>query len=169
MTIPTPRIYTNAQSIPFDTLLNRLRVNDVSVRIEFLQSMSEEGILTNQVIIFSDTLTELQITTALATIQGQDEIDALTRKAVARVSGLSTSQLGNAPPEGISAYVTTQVSNNVAKATAIAAVNNLTAANIATNIKPILINMINAQYATMDLLILVGNILAYIRDEIWPN
>lgn len=169
MTIPTPRIYTNAQSIPFDTLLNRLRVNDVSVRMDYIQSANEEGIIINQVIVLSDMLTEEQIATALATIQSQAEIDALTRKAAARLGGLSTSQLGNATPSGISTYVTTQISNNVAKATAITAVNNLTAGNIATNIKPILTNMINAQYATIDLLILIGNILAYIRDEIWPN
>lgn len=169
MTIPTPRIYTNSQSIPFDTLLNRLRVNDVSVRIDYLQSSNEDGLIINQVIILSDTLTEGQISSALATIQSQAEIDALARKAVARTGGLSTSQLGNATPAGIATYVTTQVSNNVNQVAAIAAINNLTAVNIATNIKPILIAIVNGQYAIMNLLILVGNILAYIRDEIWPN
>lgn len=172
MTLPTPRIFTNDLSIPYDTLLNRLLVNDVSVRIDFSQSVDEEGIITNQVVVLSSSLTNEQIETDLSTIQSQAEADALARKAVARVSGLSVSQLGNATPSGISSYITTQITNDVAKTSAINAINNISTSNLATavgQIKTILTGLVNAQYAAKDFLILQGMIDAYIRDQIWPN
>lgn len=84
MTIPNPRIFPNDQNLPMSIVLNRLQT-DPSVDVDLVQS-SNNGTITNSVVVRSGTLTNLQITNALAPAQTAPETTALTTKTNSRAS-----------------------------------------------------------------------------------
>lgn len=86
---------------------------------------------------------------------------------------LSVDQLHNSTAAQVSSYVTAQISNGVVEADAITAINNAfaqaTPALVLAALKPIIINIVHAQYRTLDILVLVGKILVALRDYLWPD
>lgn len=65
MTIPTPRIFPNPQDLPVEIIMIRLRLLDASVRLTAFQQ-GEAAPYTNHILLWSASLTNLQITNALA-------------------------------------------------------------------------------------------------------
>lgn len=65
MTIPTPRIFPNPQSLPVEIATLRLRALDTSVRL-FAFQQGVPGLYTDHLLVWSASLTDLQITNSLS-------------------------------------------------------------------------------------------------------
>lgn len=165
-----PRIFQNSQDLPREIVFSRLNALDNSVIVDFTQYADEDNNPLSAAVVIS-ILSTSAIEDALSTPATASETNSLTRKRAAKIGGLSISQLGSATPEVIETYITNEIlPTGTTEINAIAAVDAISTANVAAavaSIKPILKAIIRSQYRIMELLILIGKILAFIRDQIW--
>lgn len=172
------RTFDNTNQLDRIAIFKRLATSDpliiVTTRAVEITD-PETGLPSGNFAYYADIESDLldtAIETALSTAQTQAETDAIANFLAARVNGLSIPQLGDHTATQVESYIETQTNpGGLTKQQALDAVDAVrtgSLANFATDLKPIIKNMIRSQYEMIALLKLIGDAIVPLRDFVWP-